>query len=144
MQLQCLCRIEIILSLVAYRDLIEEGVDAVQPFRGKRLMGALFGEMVTTNSANRREMEALCKQHEVEIWLPDGDAFDKGDGCIFSPVAPSCSALAHPATPSPSTSLRLPRQQRQRRPVMISRFLSHRPIWLACTRSPIPSFVGYR
>ena len=121
---------------MACRQLVEEGVDAVRPFRGRRLMGALFGKTVTTNSANCREMEELCEQHELEIWLPSGEEFDVGDGRVFSPGAPTCSALAQPASRSTGSSRNLPRHQWQSRPMLGSRFLSQRPIWLACRMQP--------
>ena len=127
--------------MVVNRELVKEGVDAVQPFQGRRLMGALCGEIVTINSASRREMEDLCKKHELEIWLPDGNGFDKGDGCIISPVAPTCSALAQLARQSTGILHQLPRQQWQRRPNRISQFLSQRPIWLAFIRPSIQGFV---
>ena len=81
-------------------------------------MGALCGMTVTTNSANRREMEGLCEQHELEIWLPSGEEFNVGDGCVFSPSAPTCSAFAQPARCSAGSSLDLPRQQWQRTPML--------------------------
>ena len=128
-RLRALCDIATTVSVLACRMLVEEGVDAVQPFQGRRLMGALCGKTVTTNPANHRQMVELCEQHELKIWLPSGDDFDVGDGCVISPGAATCSALAQPANRSISSSRSLPRQQWQS-----SRFLSRRPIWLACSR----------
>ena len=130
--------------VVVCRELADEGVAAVRPFKGKRLMGALCGKTVTTNTADRKKMQELCEQEELEIWLPNGEDFDAGDGCIASVSAPTCSALMQPATCKAGSSLCLLRQHRLRRPGLGSRLLGQRPIWLPCSRPSVQGFVGFR
>ena len=127
--------------VVACRELVDEDVDAVRPFKGKRLMGALCGTTVTSNTADREKMQELGEQEELEIWLPNGECFDAGDGCIASVSAPTCSALTQPASRLAGSSLCLLRQHRLRRPGLGSRFLGQRPVWLPCNRPSVQGFV---
>lgn len=74
------------IALVACRELVEEGVPSVQEFRGKHLMGALCGETVTGNVCSQQEMHEICKKNDFEIWLPNGNNQDAGDGALYHPA----------------------------------------------------------
>ena len=130
--------------MVACRELADEGVAAVRPFKGKRLMGALCGKTVTTNTADRKKMQELCEQEELEVWLPNGEDIYARDGCIASVSAPTCSALMQPATRLAGSLHCLLRQHRLSRTGLGSQFLGQRPIRLPCSRPFVQGFVGFR
>ncbi len=78
------------------RELIDEGVQAVQPLKGKKLLGAIYGQQCISNTTNRVAMEKFCKQHSIAIWLLNGDAvfIGVGDSCTNSPSFKPCRPQA--------------------------------------------------
>ena len=75
------------------RTLIDAGVQAVQPFKGKQLLGAIYGQQCTSNTQNRNLMNKYCKEHGITIWLPNGQDIGVGDSCTTSQ---SLEPLARP------------------------------------------------
>jgi len=78
------------------RELIDEGVQAVQPFKGKKLLGAIYGQQCISNTTNRVAMEKFCKQQSIATWLLNGDAefIGVGDSCTNSPSFKTCRPQA--------------------------------------------------
>ncbi len=81
-------------SLLPCRELIDEGVQAVQPFKGKKLLGAICGQQCTHNTKSRVDMEKYCKKHDIAIWLPNGKDIGVGDSCMRSPALKPCRPSA--------------------------------------------------
>ena len=87
----CLRAANLSLCILLCRALVEEDVEAVEPFRGKRLMGALSGLRVTRNTGDFNRMMQKCKEEDFQIFLPNGKHMSTGDGCIVSPHPPACA-----------------------------------------------------
>jgi len=64
----------------------------VQPFKGKKLLGAIYGQQCISNTTNRVAMEKFCKQQR----LLNGDAefIGVGDSCTNSPSFKPCRPQA--------------------------------------------------
>lgn len=77
----------------------------------------LSAASITTNADNANSMIRLAKEHQVELWLPNGQATSTGNGCFKSPhvhrapfapaVQPAAAspALLSPAQPSKANML---------------------------------------
>ena len=76
------------------RALIDEGVQAVQPFKGKQLLGAIYGQQCTSNTSNRDAMKKYCKEHGIAIWLPNGQNIGIKANCTKSPCLKPCRPQA--------------------------------------------------
>ncbi len=76
------------------RELIDKGVQAVQLFKGKELLGAICGQQCVNNTTLRVALEKYCKQHGIAIWLPDGQDIGIGDRCSTPPSLKPCRPQA--------------------------------------------------
>lgn len=68
------------------RCLAEGGVLSASAFKGKRLLGVLYGESITRSAEERSKLKTLCLQYGIEVWMADGSNVKAaGDGCFVSP-----------------------------------------------------------
>ncbi len=92
----------IVVALLLCRELVKEDIQAIQPFKGKRIFGALYGLQVTTDKTDYFKMMYVCKQEGFRIFLPNGKELSAGNACIVSNgpatslgAATSRSAIRH-------------------------------------------------
>ena len=91
-----------------------ENVDAVQPFKGKRLLGALCGMEITRNTTEFNKMVHICKTKGYQIFLQNGSGdLSPGDGCIILPGGRPCASSAASCS-ARSINAQSVRRQRQR------------------------------
>ncbi|KAK9822264.1 hypothetical protein WJX74_000934 [Apatococcus lobatus] len=84
--------IELECLLDTIRDMMEEGAPSAAPFKGKRLLGALAGRIITSNNQSSRSLLNHAERCSFSILLPNSKGFSNGDGCGTAPSTPSCFA----------------------------------------------------
>lgn len=69
----CSVRLSTICYICSFycRELIDEGVEAAQRLKGKRLYGAIYRHECTSSTKKRLELQYYCKTNKIAIWLPD-------------------------------------------------------------------------
>lgn len=81
-----------LLTLLCCRDMVSAGAPLAEPFKGKRLLGALAGHSITRNTQARQNLLEEASRLDIPILLSNGMGFSSGDGCSKSPSGPNCCA----------------------------------------------------
>ncbi|CAL8468958.1 g8499 [Coccomyxa elongata] len=92
-------------------ELVAKDVEAVLPFKGKQLLGALCGMRTTRNMTDYNIMMRICELKGYQIFLPNSNDLSPGDGCVVSPGGPSC-ALSATSCSARSVTAKSVRRQR--------------------------------
>lgn len=120
-----------------------DGENAILTLWPSHFAFLIEGKVLTANTGSKALLEQKCKKEEIEVWLPNGDSYQAGNGCFTSPFkhfrsGPNLKrgedAILKAVQPSSSKIGPLSSGQSLRILKTIVRPSSHQPGRLACAR----------